>query len=271
MGVTACVITFNEQENIKDCLESVAWTDEIVVVDSFSADKTVQICKRYTNRVFQRAWSGFLDQKSFAVMQASNDWILSIDADERTSQSLRDEIIEELKFNNDANGYYVPRRTYYLGRWINHGGWYPNYQLRLFRKDKGKWTGEKLHEKVTVVGKTKVLRNDLLHFAYRDLSDQLRTIDQFSQVSAEIMREKGVRVTPFHLLFRPPIKFLETYIYKQGFRDGVPGLINAIAYSFYMFMKYAKTWEGETNRKNSYETDERTPIPQTDLDTKEDL
>jgi glycosyltransferase involved in cell wall biosynthesis len=260
VGVTACVITFNEEQNIKACLESVAWTDEIIVVDSFSTDKTVEICERYTKKVFQRAWPGFLDQKSFAVAQATNHWILSLDADERTSQSLRDEILEALKRNTEVNGYYMPRRTYYLGRWINHGGWYPNYQLRLFRKDKGKWTGENLHEKVTVIGKTKVLRNDLLHYAYRDLSDQLQTIDHFSQVSAEIMRGKGVRVTPFHLVFRPPIKFLETYIYKQGFRDGVPGLVNAIAYSFYMFMKYAKTWEGQRNRKNKNEIDEQTPL-----------
>jgi len=269
--VTACVITFNEEKNIKGCLESVVWADEIVVVDSFSTDKTVEICKIYTNRVFERPWSGFLDQKNFAISQASNDWILSIDADERVSQPLRDEIIEELKGNKDVVGYYIPRHTHYLGRWINHGGWYPNYQLRLFRKDKGRWTGEQLHEKVTVRGKTKVLRGDFLHFTYQNLSDQLKTIDHFSQVSAEIIKKRGVRVTPFHLILRPPIKFLETYIWKQGFRDGIPGLINAIAYSFYVFMRYAKTWEGEKNRKTGYETDKQASLSQTDLNTYKDL
>lgn len=253
MGVSACVITFNEENNIKDCLESVTWTDEIVVVDSFSTDKTVEICQAYTEKVFQRKWSGFLDQKNFALQQAIHNWILSIDADERVSSPLRDEIIGELRNDDDVGGYYIPRHTYYLGRWINHGGWYPNCQLRLFRKDKGKWAGEQLHEKVRVVGKTKTLRSDLLHFAYRSLSDQLKTIDHFSRASAEIMRRKGIRVTPFHLLVRPPIKFLETYIYKQGFLDGIPGLINAIAYSFYVFMKYAKVWEGALNRDEIHE------------------
>ncbi len=260
MGITACVITFNEEDNIKDCLENVAWTDEIVVVDSFSTDKTVQICRSYTDKVFHRAWSGFLDQKNFALHQATHNWILSIDADERVSPSLRDEIIDELKSHGDANGYYIPRRTYYLGRWINHGGWYPNYQLRLFRKSKGKWTGEQLHEKVTVAGNTKTLRSDLLHFAYRNLSDQLKTIDHFSQASAEIMRRKGIKATPFHLMVRPPIKFLETYIYKQGFRDGIPGLINAIAYSFYVFMRYARVWEGSMKRTDRYEAHKQADI-----------
>ena len=255
MGVSACIITFNEEDNIKDCLESVAWTDEIVVIDSYSTDRTVQICKAYTDKVCQRAWSGFLDQKNASIRSATNDWVLSIDADERVSQSLRDEIIAELERDDDVDGYYIPRRTYYLGRWMNHGGWYPNYQLRLFRKDKGRWTGDELHEKVAIVGKAKTLRADLLHFTYRNLSDQLKTIDEFSEVSAEILRRQGVRVTPLHMIFRPPIKFLETYFYKQGFRDGVPGLINAIAYSFYMFMKYAKVWEGERDGENQHDND----------------
>lgn len=257
MGVSAYVITFNEEDNIRDCLESITWADEIVVVDSFSTDKTVQICRAYTDRVFQREWPGFLDQKNFALEHTTNTWVLNIDADERVSPALRDEIIEELKRDDAVDGYYIPRHTYYLGRWINHGGWYPNYQLRLFRRDKGRWAGEQLHEKVAVKGKTKTLRNDLLHFAYRSLSDQLKTIDQFSRASAEIMGEKGIRGTPFHLLVRPPIKFLETYIYKQGFRDGIPGLINAIAFSFYVFMKYAKVWEG---RLKGDETDKQADI-----------
>jgi glycosyltransferase involved in cell wall biosynthesis len=255
LGVSACVITFNEEENVSACMESVAWADEIIVVDSFSTDNTVEICRSYTDKVFFRKWSGFLDQKNYAVDLSTNTWILNIDADERVSPALRDEIVEALGSNDDVNGYYIPRHTYYLGRWINHGGWYPNYQLRLFRKDKGKWAGEQLHEKVSVEGETKTLRNDLLHFAYRSLSDQLKTIDSFSRASAEIMRGKGVRVTPFHLLARPPIKFLETYIYKQGFRDGIPGLINAIAYSFYVFMKYAKTWEGLRQEHETHNQD----------------
>lgn len=261
MGITACVITFNEEDNIKDCLENITWTDEIVVVDSFSTDKTVQICRSYTDKIFHRAWSGFLDQKNFALQQATHNWILSIDADERVSPTLKDEIIDELRSHSDVNGYYIPRRTYYLGRWINHGGWYPNYQLRLFRKDEGKWTGEQLHEKVTVAGNTKTLRSDLLHFAYRSLSDQLKTIDRFSQASAEIMRRKGIQATPFYLMVRPPIKFLETYIYKQGFRDGIPGLINAIAYSFYVFMRYAKVWEGSIKGTDNHEAHKQANIP----------
>ncbi len=255
MGLSACVITFNEEENIRACMESVAWADEIIVVDSFSTDSAVKICRSYTDKVFFRKWSGFLDQKNYGVELSTNTWILNIDADERVSPALRDQIVEEPGSNDDGNGYNIPRHTYYLRRWIHHGGWYPNYQLRLFRKDKGKWAGEQLREKVTVVGETKTLRNDLLHVAYGSLSDQLKTIDSFCRASAEIMRGKGVRVTLLHLLARPPIKFLETYIHKQKFRDGIPGLIKAIAYSLYVFMRYANTWEGLRQEHETHKQD----------------
>jgi glycosyltransferase involved in cell wall biosynthesis len=251
--ISACIITFNEEENICDCLESIKWIKEIIVVDSFSKDRTVAICHEYTDKVFQKAWQGHVKQKNCALDYASNEWVLCLDADERVSPELKEEI--EHRLLEDAHsfdGYFFPRHSYYLGRWINHGGWYPDYKLRLFRKSKGRWGGKDPHDKIVLNGSTTYLKGKLLHYVYKDLSHQLQTVDNFSTITAKILEQEGEKFSLLKLLFRPPFRFLEMYVIKKGFRDGLPGFIIAVSSSFYIFLKYAKLWEMKKHKsKNS--------------------
>ncbi len=253
--LSACIITYNEEGNIRDCLESVKWVDEIIVVDSFSQDKTVEICKSYTERIYQRAWLGHIEQKNVALDLAANEWILALDADERVSPSLAKAISNELLFaQNTTDGYYFPRHSYYLGRWINHGGWYPDYKLRLFRKGSGQWGGKNPHDRVILNGSTKYLKDDLWHYVYRDLSHQLKTVDNFSRIAVEIMEKEEKAFSLSQLLFRPPLKFIETYVIKKGWMDGLPGFIIAVVSSFYVFLKYAKLWEVKQRQNNELDS-----------------
>lgn len=250
-AISVCIVCFNEQDNIKRCLESVEWVKdyqgEIVVVDSFSTDNTVEICKQFTDKVIQHKWGGFVSQKTFAVSQAQNDWILSLDADEVISGELREEIIKAWwdRVYHNCDGIRMKRHAFYLGKWINHGGWYPNWQLRLFNKYKGKWGGIDPHDRIVMQPDTKVidLKNDLLHYTYKDISHQLRTIDNFSRVSSQSLLGEGDSFSIFKMIFRPPVKFMETFLWKRGFLDGMPGFIISVASSFYVFIKYAKMWE----------------------------
>jgi glycosyltransferase involved in cell wall biosynthesis len=248
--LSVTIITFNEEENIRDCLESVKWADEIIVVDSFSTDKTVEICNEYTEKVLQRKWPGFLKQKHFAQEQATGDWILNLDADERLSLEAATEIKKEiLNGTPDVDGFVFHRQSYYLGRWIKHGGWYPDAKLRLIRKDSGRWSGESLHEKLVCDGKVKRLNGKILHYVYRDIAHQLETVDSFSRISADIWLKKGKRFKLFLLLTKPPISFLTTYIWKGGILDGIPGFIISVITSYYVFLKYAKLWELRKNQQ----------------------
>jgi len=242
--LSVCIITYNEEENIRTCLESVAWAEEIIVVDSFSTDETVAICREYTDRIFQRPWPGHIEQKNFAIEQANRPWVLCLDADEYLSPQATAEVIREVSSSdNTSDGFILPRHSYYLGRWINHGGWYPDHKLRLFRRGKARWGGKNPHDKLILEGKSQYLKGDILHTVYRDLSDQLKTVDNFSGIVAREWLREGKQFNPFASLFHPPVKFLETYIFKLGFLDGYPGLIIALVSSFYCFLKYAKLWE----------------------------
>jgi glycosyltransferase involved in cell wall biosynthesis len=250
--ISATVITYNEEDNIRDCLESVKWVDELIVVDSFSSDRTVDICRQYTRHVVQQPWPGHVRQKQFALEQATGDWILSLDADERLSSEAQEEILSETSRAADhIDGFVFPRHSYYLGRWINHGGWYPDYKLRLIRRGKGAWTGVDPHDKLCVEGATKILKTEILHYVYRNLSHQLMTIDTFSAITARQWQEQGEPFRLRSLLLRPPAKFVECYIWKKGFLDGVPGFIIAVASSFYVFLKYAKLWEARQCRPDA--------------------
>ncbi len=242
-SISACIITLNEEPRIRDCLESLKWVDEIIVVDSFSTDKTVNICKEYTGRVYQRTWPGNIDQKNYAISLAKNDWIICLDADERLSSDLIIEIQEAIRNPDDTRGFLFPRCTFYLGRWIYHGDWYPDYQLRLFRKGCGQWQGTNPHGRVYVDGKVKYMEHDIHHYNYKNFSHQLRTIDNYSTIFADIMVERGKGFRLFQLIFRPLYKFVRIYIIKMGFLDGLPGFILAISSSFYIFVKQVKLWE----------------------------
>lgn len=240
--VSCTVICLNEQDNIEACLESVKWCDEIVVVDAFSTDRTVEICRRYTQRVIQREWPGFVEQKRFALDQASHEWVFNIDADERVSPLLRSEIERELA-RPRADGFYVPRLVRYLGRWWRRGGWYPDYRLRLFRKSRAVWGGVDPHEKVIVQGKTAALRGPLLHYTYANIADHLRTIDNFTDVAAGELALRGRRCRWTDLVFRPLWRTFRFAVLRGGLTYGVPGVFVSLSAGFYVFAKYAKLWE----------------------------
>ncbi|MFQ5866976.1 MAG: glycosyltransferase family 2 protein [bacterium] len=242
--LSVIIITYNEQENIRDCLESVNWSDEIVIVDSFSSDKTVEIAREFTSKIFQKKWTNFSQQKNFALGKASNEWVLWIDADERATPELKEEILTILNSEFQSfDGYYIPRRNHYLGRWIRHCGWYPDYKLRLFLRGKGRFNQRTVHESVVVEGRKGYLKSCLNHYSYKNLSDHLSHIDKFSSLAAEEMFKDGRRARVFDLLFRPITRFIRMYLMNRGYLDGTYGLIVSLMGSFYVFTKYLKLWE----------------------------
>lgn len=241
--LSVTVITLNEEKEIGGCLESVAWADEIVVVDSGSADRTVEIAGKYTDKIFCHAWPGYAAQKNRALGLATYDWALSLDADERVTLALRGEIQSVLESPPRAAGYRIPRKNFFMGRWIRHGGWHPDYVLRLFRRDAGAFGERKVHESVTVRGEIGTLRSPLEHYTYRSLEDYFQRMDRYSTLAAEELFEGGKRAGLLDLLLRPPATFLKMVLLRQGFRDGVDGLLLGRLYSAYTFSKYAKLYK----------------------------
>jgi glycosyltransferase involved in cell wall biosynthesis len=249
-GLSVCIICYNEARNIRRCLESVAWADEIIVVDSLSSDITVEIAREYTDFVFQRAWTGYADQKNHALSKAHGDWVLSLDADETIPLQLKEEILTEIARPRTKDGYRIPRRSFYQGRWIAHSGYYPDLQLRLFRRKKARWVGGRVHERVEITGALGELKNDILHYPYKGvISGQLRTVDNFSDLMAADLYDRGKRFHPLLLLSRPFFKFLEVYFLKKGFLDGVPGLVIAATSAYALFVRYVKLREIEKGLK----------------------
>lgn len=240
--VTATVITFNEAANIEAALVSLGFADEIVVVDSESTDDTVAIARRFTDKVWVRPWPGYIAQKNFAAAQASHDWILSLDADERVSPPLADEI-RGLPAEDAVAGYRIPRVTFHLGRWLRSTDWYPDYQLRLYDRRRARWSGRHVHESVTADGPVGRLGGEILHYAYRDLSHHLLTMDRYTTLAARQMFEDGRRAGWWDLALHPPAAFLRNYVLRGGFRDGVPGLIVSAMNARYVGLKLAKLWE----------------------------
>ena len=241
--LSVTIITKNEANDIGDALASVSFADEIVVVDSFSTDDTVAIAKRYTDRVIVRDWPGYIDQKNYAASIARHDWILSLDADERATPALAAEIAAMMRGTPREMAYRIPRVTFHLGRWIRTTDWYPDYQLRLYDRRAAQWTGRYVHEAVTVRGEIGRLRGELQHYAYRDISDHLETIDRYTTYAARQMYEEGRRSGLLQIVGHPPLAFLRNYIARGGIRDGAPGLIVSALNSYYVFLKFAKLWE----------------------------
>lgn len=243
MKLTVTVITRNEAANIGPALESVAWADEIIVVDSHSADDTVEIARRYATRVEVRDWAGYSAQKNFAAALANNDWILSLDADERVTPALASEIRDLLQRGPDALGYRISRVTWYLGRWLYSTDWYPDYQLRLYDRRQGRWNARRVHESFELQGRPGTLRHHLEHYAYRDVSDHVTSIDHYTTLAAEQWMEEGRRTNVLELIVHPPMAFLRNYVVRTGFRDGVAGFLVSALNSYYVFMKLVKLWE----------------------------
>ncbi|MBI2438280.1 MAG: glycosyltransferase family 2 protein [Lentisphaerae bacterium] len=243
--ISACLTVGNEENNIRRCLASLKWADEIVVVDSFSHDRTVEICKGYTDRVYQREWQGYVGQKELIKQMARFPWILFIDADEEVSPQLRDEILAE--FESGRNSQYVayefPRKVFFLGQWITHGEWWPDIKLRLYLKDKGVCTGREPHDHVVVDGPVKRLHGCLHHYTYDDLADQVLTMNRFSTIASAGLYEERPSFSGRDLLFRPAFRFFKGYFLKRGLLDGYRGLIIALLNAIGVFLKYAKLWE----------------------------
>lgn len=250
MKLSAVIITLNEGANIERCLKSVAFCDEIILVDAGSRDHTLEIATRYQAKVFERPWAGYTQQRNDAVKLASGDWILSIDADEEVSEGLRAEISAELARNPTEVAFTIPRKTIHFKRWIRRGGWYPNRLVRLFRKDKGLWEGGALHEYWKAEGQIGALKNDLLHHSFRGFSDQVARNNRYSTLGAEDLKKQGVRFSLLALLMRPFAKFVETYFLKRGFMDGYPGFMISISAAYSVFSKWSKLWEMENVGEN---------------------
>lgn len=240
-NVSVIVITHNEEENIRGCLESVKWADEIIVMDSFSTDRTLEIGKEYTDKVFQRAWEGFGSQKQFALEQAVLEWVLSIDADERVSGELKEEILSNQN-RLDKEGYSIPFRFYWLGRRLRFGGCGRERHIRFFRRQKAKFEGL-LHEKIVIDGEIGTLKNSIIHVSYKNIEDYFDKFNLYSTLAAnQKTRQKGK--IPFVLqIFASLWDFLNRYIFKLGFLDGMPGFLWASFSSFHRMVKYAKLWE----------------------------
>ncbi|MEE4196591.1 MAG: glycosyltransferase family 2 protein [Bacteroidales bacterium] len=238
--ISATIITYNEEKNIRRCLESLQGVaDEIVVVDSFSKDKTREICQQYNVHFFERPFKNYSDQKNFAIEQTRYELVLSIDADEEISDTLKKSIIN-VKENNHSDGYYFNRITNYCGRWIKHSGWYPNHQLRLWKKAKGKWVGI-IHESLSIP-KTSCthIQGDLFHYSYENFSQHLLKIDKFTDFQAREMFDKQKRTTCFHIVVKPFLRFFRHYFLKLGFLDGLEGFIISIHSAYGQFLKYIK-------------------------------
>jgi len=216
-----------------------------VIVDSNSSDRTLDVARRYTDRIFNRDFKGYKDKHQYSDSQTTGDWIFWIDADERVTPELRSSI-EELRRRDPASladGFNIARRTRYMGRWILHSGWYPDYQMRLYRKSASYWDGIAPHETARVRGRVETLPGELLHFTKRSLSEHHRVLDEYTTLAAEALESSGRNVRTADLLLLPASAFARSYLVKQGFRDGVQGLIIAIFTAYSVFLKYAKLWE----------------------------
>lgn len=242
LPLSVAIITKNEEQNIEDALKSVADAREIVVVDAFSIDNTIEICKKYTDKIYQHEWEGYSRQKQWAVDHTEGPWVLILDADERVTPELKKEIDDTLS-NTECDGFYVPRKNYFLGRWMRHGGWWPDNTLRIFRKGKGHLEIREVHEKVTVNGSSGNLKNPLIHYTYWSISDFVKRTENYSTLAANDIRKRSGRAGLFALTIKPLATFIKMYILRLGLLDGVRGLVLAVLYSYYAFLKYAKTWE----------------------------
>jgi len=246
--ISVTVITRNEAADIGDALASASWADELIVVDSESTDDTVAIARRYTDRVVVRAWPGYPAQKNYAATLASHDWILSLDADERVTPALATEIQRTLQQEREDKGFLIPRVTWHLGRWIRTTDWYPDPQLRLYDRRSAHWTGRYVHESLTVHGRVGRLREELQHFAYRDITEHMETIERYTTYAAQQMHEEGRHASWLQIAGHPPLAFLRNYLLKGGVTDGVPGLVISAMNAYYVFLKLAKLWELQSSK-----------------------
>jgi glycosyltransferase involved in cell wall biosynthesis len=240
MKITATIITLNEERNVARAVESLRCSDEILIVDSGSTDRTVELAEKLGVRVLEAGWLGYAAQKNWAAEHASNDWILSLDADEALSEALEAEIWNLKKSGPEYDAYTMPRLANYLGRWIYHSGWYPDRKVRLYHRDKAKWVGDFVHESVQPSGRVGHLNGNILHFTCESLSEHVKTMDRYTTLAAQELAARKVKVPASRLIVDPAWTFVKTYFFQRGFLDGPEGLTIAHMAAFYTFLKYSK-------------------------------
>ena len=249
MALSVVIITRNEESNIGRTLASVAWADERIVVDSGSIDRTLEIARRQGANVYEESWKGYAQQKNSAIAKASADWILSLDADEEVSAQLAESIRRVVgNAKSNVDGYFIARRNLFLGRWIRHGGFYPDHKLRLFRSGNGEFVERAVHETMRVDGRTAVLEGDLIHNAYPTLTAYIETMNRYSSLGADVAMQRGQvsQALPsflWNIHIRPTLNFIWNYLFRAGFLDGKEGFLLHLYHRGYVSWKYAKAWE----------------------------
>ncbi len=240
LRISATIVTLNEERNIARAIESVRCADEVLVVDSGSTDRTCEIARRLGARVIQEPWRGYAAQKNFAADSAAHEWILSLDADEAVNEELEGELLALKLETPRFHAYAMPRLAQYCGRWIRHGGWYPDRKIRFYERGFGEWTGRYVHESVTTTHPVGQLNGHLLHFTCGSLSEHVRTVDKYTTLAARELAERGRAVSLARLTLDPAWTIFRTYVLRRGFLDGAQGIAIAWMAGLYTFLKYAK-------------------------------
>jgi len=237
-------LTKNEERNIGPCLESVRWADELIVVDSGSTDRTHDIARKYTERILTIPWEGYGAARNRGIEETTAEWILWLDADERVTPELAEEI-QQIVTRDDPSidGYGIARRAYFLGRWIRHSGWYPSRVVRLFRRSRGRFSPHRVHERLEFSGTVRPTRFDLLHFTDPNLAHYFMKFNRYTSLAAADLQAAGHRFSLADLLLRPPFQFFKMYILRGGLLDGMQGFVLCVLSAAYVFTKYAKLWE----------------------------
>jgi glycosyltransferase involved in cell wall biosynthesis len=241
--LSIAIITRNEEKNIKDCLESAEWAGEIIVVDAESDDATAKLCADFGVCFYSEPWKGFSAQKNSAIAKATKKWVLSLDADERVTPELKRDIEEIIQSRNTKDGYFIARKNFFLGRWIRYCGWYPDYNLRLFKRGKGSFKNREVHEAVVVEGSVGYLKHPMEHYTYTSISDYLQRLDRYSTLAARELFKENKTYGMLHIIFRPVYTFLNMFVLRAGFWEGYHGFILSVLYGFYTFSKYIKLKE----------------------------
>ncbi len=251
--LSVSIITKNEEKNIARCLKSVQWADEVIVVDSFSADKTIEIAKQFNVTIIQREWEGFAKQKKFALDSVSHNWALSLDADEEVTEELKNEILEILSSETKFDGYEIPRKSFFLGQWMKYGGWYPGYQLRLFRKEKTSVHHRPVHEGFYVEGNVGRVQHPINHYTYYSLHQYLEKVNDYTSLDVMNKIRNGRKIYWYNFILNPAATFLRMFISLKGWKDGFLGFLLAAYSSLYTLLVFTKAWEYQTAKKYNHQ------------------
>jgi len=247
-SLSVVIPTYNVEDRIRDCLESVKWADEILVVDSYSTDRTPEICREYTDKVLQHEYVNYSTQNNWAVPQTSHRWVMVVDSDERVSERLRDSIQKALEEPGNCDGFHVKRESFFLGKHIRHSGWDRDYIIRLFNKERGRHREKSVHPGIEVDGETGCLDGPLYHYTYDSFDEYFEKFHRYTKWAANDLKAGGRRASWVNLAVRPWMRFLKTYVLRRGFLDGKHGLVLSSLAAFNVFTKYARLWEMDAGR-----------------------